>query len=404
MTADAGAARFTSGAPPALLGLRETRALLVGWTLLYGVGSWILEYGYSRAGATRPMPFAAGGKNVVYALVWAPLLVVAIWLTDRWPIRSAADARRMLLHGAAAAAAPFAWGAVAYYACLALVPGWEPWGVWRMYLKTFNGVLYVYTVVVGICHVAYWIRRDRAREVAALQAAQAATEAQLQVLALELHPHFLLNALNSVSALLYADRGRAVEALRGLRAMLDRSARTAAVPEVALGEEIGSLMLYTRIQELRFGKRLALTWRIAPECEAAAVPYFLLQPLVENAIKFSVETLAGRREVIVEATRLADDLVLRIFDDGVGPTGGPSGVGRGSGRGLANARARLQHLYGGRQRLTLTPGPAGRGTIVEVRMPFRIVDRAQRADAFIDEGSGAAPVSHQSGPAPLGTT
>ena len=364
--------RADLAADPGLLGMRLTRQLIIGWTLIYGVGSWLLEYLYASVGAARPMPFAAGSKNVMYALVWAPLLVAAVALTDRWPVRSPTDWPRLLLHAVAIVAAPFAWGTAAYYLCLTFVPGWEPWGVWRTYLKTANGVLYVYTVVVGICHVAHWIRANRTREVAALRAAEAATRAQLQVLSLELQPHFLLNALNAVSALIYDDRGRAVEALRGLRAMLDQSARAAGVAEVALADEIASLAVYTRVQELRFGDRLALIWRVARGVERAAIPPFLLQPLVENAIKFSVEALPGRHTVTVEAARAGGDLVLRVTDDGVG-IGAVRGVSsRGFGHGLRNARDRLRHTYGERHSLTLTSGPSARGTVVEVRIPFHI--------------------------------
>ena len=397
-------ARTANGGAPdvSLLGMRETRALLVGWTLVYGLGSWLLEYLYARAGAQPAMPFGAGAKNAIYALVWAPLLALAVWLTDRWPVRSGSDARRLVLHGAAIAAAPFAWGAAAYHLCLALVPGWEPWGVWRMYLKTANGVLYVYAVVVGICHLARWIRREREREVAALRAAHDATEAQLQVLSLELQPHFLFNALHTVSALMYVDRARAVDALRGLRAMLDHATRTAAVAEVSLADEVRSLATYTRVQELRFGNRLALTWRVAAETEQAAVPHFLLQPLVENAIKFSVEALAGRRAVVVEAARVGRELVLRVTDDGVGvapPTA--QAAGRGFGRGLANARERLEHMYGAQQQLTLGPGAGGRGTVVEVRVPFRAIGSgerpvARRADAGPQAPRGRLPLATRS--------
>ncbi|GJG89742.1 hypothetical protein tb265_49230 [Gemmatimonadetes bacterium T265] len=376
--------------------------LLLGWTLVYGFGSWLLEYVYASVGAARPTSVATGSKNVIYALVWAPLLAAAVALTDWWPVRSATDGPRLLLHGAAIVAAPFAWGTAAYYLCLTFVPGWAPWGVWRTYLKTANGVLYVYVVVVGICHVAHWIRANRTREVAALRAAEAATRAQLQVLSLELQPHFLLNALNAVSALIYDDGDRAVEALRGLRAMLDQSVRSASVAEVALADEVASLATYTRVQELRFGDRLALTWRVAPGVEHAALPPFLLQPLVENAIKFSVEALPGRHEVSVEATRTGGDLVLRVSDDGVGvqaargapPYGTPA---RGFGHGLRNARARLQQTYGARHRLTLTAGPSGRGTVVEARIPFRIAGATPMALTWAE----VAP--HAAGVAPAGS-
>ena len=353
-----------------LLDLSETRRLIVGWTLVYGGGSWLLEYGYASLGAP-PGSFAAAGKNAVYALVWAPLLFGAVWLVDRWPARSVFDLRRVVLHLGAITVAPFLWGAATYYLCLILVPGWQPWGFWRMFLKTFTGVLYVCAVVIGICHLAHWMRRARDWELATVRDAEAATRAQMHVLSLELHPHFLRNALHSVSALIYSDPARAAEALAELRSMLEHAVRTASVSEVTLLDEVSTLRRYARMQELRFGDRLALVWQIAPDVLDAAVPNYLLQPLLENAIKFSVEALAGCRAVVVAAERSETVLVLRVIDDGVGPRRPFRPTSARSGRGLANVRARLAHLYGDLQNLTITAGVRGRGTAVELLIPFR---------------------------------
>jgi two-component system LytT family sensor kinase len=354
-----------------LLDQPVTRRLILGWTLAYGIGSWLLEYLYARFGPHQPT-FAAIGKNAIYALVWAPLLFALVWVSDRFPMRSPRDVARLLLYVTVSATAPFVWGTLAYYLCLSFVPGWEPWGVRRMFLKTFNGVAYVSTIVLAICHIARRIQGHREQELAALRAAEAATDAQLQVLSLELQPHFLRNALHSISALIYANPSRALEALEALGEMLRHAVRTASVPEVPLEEEVRALMTYVRIQQLRFGERLSLVWRIAPDVARAAIPNFLLQPLVENAIKFSVEALSGPRTVIVKAERVHDELVVSVVDDGLGPRESQQrSPFRGTGRGLSNAQQRLERLFGDRHSLTLHPQPSGSGTTVEVRLPFR---------------------------------
>jgi LytS/YehU family sensor histidine kinase len=327
------------------------------------------------------MAFAEASKNAIYALVWAPLLVVAVWLTDRWPVRGAGDVRRIVLHVGAAIAAPFAWGTAAYYLCLWIVPGWQPWGVARTYLKTANGVLYVYSVVVLISHVVTRIRANRAREVAAMQAAESATRAQLQVLAMELQPHFLFNALHAVSALMFVDRAAAVVAVRRLAKMLRYAVRTAAAGEVTLAEELRALRRYTRIQELRFRDSLRITWLVPSELLRAAVPHFLLQPIVENAIKYGVESTSSAGRVEIAARRDGGWLVIQVTDDGLGPAASGRSRRLVSGRGLANARERLTRLYGDRQRLVLSPGPAGRGAIVEVRLPYHQLEVAREAVA-----------------------
>jgi len=374
------------------LGVREVWYLIAGWTAAYGLGSWLLEWSYSHIGARRPMAFLEGSKTVVYALVWAPLLLLAVWLTERWPVRSLRDIPRILLHVSVALAAPFAWATVAYEICVAWVPGWRPWGVGRMYLNTVNGVLYVYTVVVVICHIARRIRDHREREVAALRAAEAATQAQLQVLAMELQPHFLFNALHAVSSLMHSDREAARRAMRQLRELLDYAMRTAALTEVSLAEELSQARMYTRIQELRYGERLLLEWNIDPGLESAAVPHFLLQPLIENAIKYSVETISGPRHVIVNAARMDDELCVRVQDDGVGFESS-AGIDkpRGLGRGLSNARERLWHLYGDRQSLSLQSAVGTQGAIAEVRLPFHLV-----ADS-VPPKSGAAVSQSENG-------
>ena len=393
----AGAERDVAASDTALLALRPVRSLIIGWTIAYGIGSWLLEWAYSHAGAGRPMEFLEGSKGAVYAAVWAPLLFTAVWLTDRWPVRSARDVRRLALHGAAAVAAPFVWGTAAYYICVRWVPGWEPWGVGRMYLNTANGVFYVYAVLVIICHLAKRIRSNRDSELAALRTARAATQAQLQVLAIELQPHFLFNALHAVSSLMHWDRGAAVEALRAMREMLSYAVRTASITEVSLAEELAALRMYVRIQQLRFGSRLALEWRIDASAYEAAVPHLLLQPLVENAIKYSVEALSGTRRVTVGATRVGGELSLRVADDGVGlETPERDLRARGLGRGLANARERLWHLYGARQSLTLRLGTSGHGAVVEVRLPFRSVglETLSQAQSVVESSVSAPTVAN----------
>ena len=360
---------------PGLLELTPVRWLIAGWTVAYGLGSWLLEWGFSHAGARRPMAFMEGSKDAVYALVWVPLIIAAIWLTDRAPIRSARDVRHIAIHALAAIAAPFVWASAAYAICVRWVPGWVPWGVGRMYLNTANGVLYVYVVAVVICHVIQRIRANREREIAAVRAAESATQSQLQVLSMELQPHFLFNALHAVSSLMHTDRTAAVRSMASLREMLQYAARTATVGEVPLSEELLAVRMYTRVQQLRFGPRLTIDWWIDDELLDAVVPHFLLQPLLENAIKYSVEALAGDHRVSVRALRDRKELVLFVADDGIGVGAGNARararVGSSEGRGLRNAHERLQHTYGSRQRLLLHPNPRGRGALVEVRLPYR---------------------------------
>lgn len=370
-----------------LLDLRLTRRLLVGWTLTYATCAWLLEALSTRGG------FGPASKSVVYALAWGPALVAAVSLTDRWPIRSPADGGRIALHAAVALAVPFLWGTAAYYACIAWVPGWRPWGVGRMYLNTAVSVLFGYAAVVAVCHLARHVRRDQLREVAHLRAAETAARAQLQVLTVQLQPHFLFNALNAVSSLLYTDRAAAAAAMRGVRKLLAHAGRTADLPEVPLADELDALRLYARVQELRFGDRLTVRWDVDPAVLGAAVPPFVLQPLLENAVKFSVEAAPGPHQVTIEARPHAlagkkpaigaPFLCLQVHDDGIGLDVPARRRPRLPGRGLgvANVRDRLHALYGDAAALTLRSRTTGRGTTAELLVPLRATAGAPRVRA-----------------------
>jgi two-component system, LytTR family, sensor kinase len=362
-------AREPASAPgPWLSGEPTTHRLIVGWTLAYALGSWALETGYWQLGIGRSSAGATAIKCSVYAAVWAPLLFAAVALSDRLPVRGRRDVGRVAIHAAATLAATFAWSTLTYYLCLWLVPGWRPLGLGRMYITTGYGVTYVFSTVVLICHLVQQVRRQQAREVAALAAAEGAANAQMQVLLMELRPHFLGNTLHAASALLDVDRDRAVEVLRRLRALLAHAMRTEQRAEVPLAEELETLRWYADIQQLRFGDRLRFRWSVDAAAREAAVPALLLQPIVENAVKFSAEATSRPCSVTVEATRRRGQLILRVVDDGVGLDGGGR---RGTGVGLSNARERLRQLYGADQDLTLTPGEQGQGTLVEVRLPYR---------------------------------
>ena len=358
--------------PPDVKGIEAgLYRLIAGWTLAYAVASFLLEYLYSRLGVRHPDPVALAAKCSVYALVWAPLLAGAVALSVRLPVRGFRDVDRLLLHTAVLFAAPFAWGTASYALCLWLAPGWQPLGFARMYRATGHSVLYGYSIFVLICHVLLDIRRRYADERAALTTIERTARARLQVLAMELQPHFVGNALHSVSALLDESPRRAADALRRLRHLLARAMEADRRLEVSLREELVMLRWYTDTQELRFADRLRFEWAIGEDVLDAAVPTLLLQPLVENAIKFSVEASNQTATVCIEAVHHDGHLVLRVRDDGVG-IGGAARAGQGIG--LANVRERLRWLHGSAASVALAPNVSGQGAVAEVSLPFHVHD------------------------------
>jgi len=367
---------------PSLLRYGTTWRVLAGWTVAYGLSSWVIEYLVSRLDPAAYHPFLFGLNRVVYAVVWSGAILVAIAATERLPINSGRQLGRIVTHIVICLVVTALWGVIAYYACLAIVPGWQPLGVARMLTSTSKNVLFGYGLIVLLVHIILRVRQHRNQEVALLRQAHLATQAQLQVLKLEMQPHFLFNALHSVSALIHSNPNAANETLVLVSDMLRHAVDTSRVQEVPLREELSTLGLYTQIQQVRFGDRLCLSWDVAEETLDAAVPHMLLQPLVENAIKHGVEAHSNAGNIVIGARKDGDALWMSIRDDGPGHKV-PS-PRRGAGVGIANVRSRLNQLYGANHSFTLENADGG-GTLVKLRVPFALAPREGRRSVGILE-------------------
>jgi two-component sensor histidine kinase len=193
-------------------------------------------------------------------------------------------------------------------------------------------------------------------------------KAQLQTLKLQLHPHFLFNALNTVTALLRSDPDAAERTLSALSETLRFSLRHAGAHEVALSRELEFLHHYVGIQQIRFQHRLAVAFSIAPETRQALVPSLILQPLVENAIRHGIEPRACGGRVEIAAQRVNGRLRLTVCDDGVGLRESSSGSGHGIG--LSNTQERLARMYGDAHTFELRAGDGG-GVAISIEIPYR---------------------------------
>ncbi|PAX08415.1 sensor histidine kinase [Sphingomonas lenta] len=214
-----------------------------------------------------------------------------------------------------------------------------------------------------------------AREAAA-QAEAAASAARLAALRYQLNPHFLFNTLNAVSSLVVTRRtAEADEMLSKLSGFL--RATLAADPEglTSVEDELATLQHYLEIEAVRFDDRLAVEFSCPPDLNDALLPSFLLQPLVENAIKYAVAPANRPVMVRVEVARDADDLLLMVEDDG----DGAAEVKPGTGVGLANIRQRLAVLYGARGSLEAVRRERGFLAIVRLPLQRRVASLARVA-------------------------
>ena len=198
------------------------------------------------------------------------------------------------------------------------------------------------------------------------------SEAQLTTLRTRLDPHFLFNTLNAISAYVESRPREARQMLEQLGDMLRMSLESADVQEIPLERELAFVDRYVQLQLVRLGDRLDVDIDVAPDVLNAAVPTFILQPLVENAIRHGISKVTGAGRIGLRAWRDGDALHLTVRDNGPGLPPGWT-MERNLGIGLTNTKARLRHLHGDRAH-DLQMGPAaGGGVLVQIAVPFRTV-------------------------------
>jgi signal transduction histidine kinase len=227
----------------------------------------------------------------------------------------------------------------------------------------------IYWVIVGVGRAFDYYHKYRERELRASQLEARLAQAQLQVLKMQLHPHFLFNTLHAISALMHQDVEVADRMIARLGELLRSTLEMANTQEVTLKEELEFIKPYLEIEQARLGPRLAVKLAVDPEVLGACVPNLILQPLVENAIRHGIAPCPEAGRIIIRARRIRGMLQLQVQDDGPGLKVYPQPTQR-QGVGIANTRARLQQLYGPSHRFDMTNGPV-RGLVVTVTIPFR---------------------------------
>ncbi len=320
--------------------------------------------------------------NMPQWLVWG-LLVPLIGWTDRRFGAGRTLWARALMH----LPLGIAWTLIALGIRFAIRPvlhGGYPPSVIRFMAERFPWDLMIYGAIAALAvardYAADARRREREAARLALRTAKLETglaEARLHALGGQLQPHFLFNALNAISAYTEDEPQRARRLMAQLGELLRASLDHAARPEVTLAQELAFLEAYLGIERARFEDRLTVAVHAEEAALNARMPVFLLQPLVENAIKHGIVRRTAHGRVDVQAWREGDVLRLHVRDDGVGL---PSGwtLGQNSGVGLRNARERLERLYPDAHHLSVARRPGG-GVIVEVAIPFR-ADSAHAPD------------------------
>ena len=339
--------------------------IFAAWTL-FGLAQIVIASAMAREWTAE----ALGTRFVVFMpRVWAWALFTPI--ITRWDVAS----RRQFpsLSARIAAHAPL------YVLCAAaeavirrstvIMLGNEldvPFYVTVFYFADVEAVRYVASLMLGrvLDAARDFVRKER-REVALKEEV---ARAQLHYLDLQLQPHFLFNALGSISELAHEAPEAAARMVEHLTSLLRYATQSRTGQFVTLREELAALDPYLHIQRMRFPDWLSIEERIEPGAEEAIVPRMLLQPLVENAIRHGLSHRESGGRIIFGASLHSDDLVISVYDNGVGLHA--SAARPGLGIGLANIRERLTTLYGDAQSLDLVDHKEG-GVEVLLRIPFR---------------------------------
>jgi hypothetical protein len=361
-----------------------------GWNLAAPRGSWLWIAGIVLAfalldGVHTQAGFLAEGnpqswvqtlrETAIFWLVYAAFIPLVLFIADRFPL----DPRRprnILIHLAAALSFTYLHVVVVAFSVLPWRPASTEWVPLLGRGMRFNFAInfLTYCAIVGAMYGVRLYTQARRRELTTAQLEVSLAAARLEVLRAQLNPHFLFNTLNAISTLILDNENRtANQTIMRLSEFLRYTLDQDPMKKVTLRQEVEAMNLYLTTEKLRFGERLRLEFAIEERALEALVPSLLLQPLIENAVKYAISPSEQGGMIRVEGRARGAMLELAVADDGPGLTSQTLGVaapGTGRGVGLRNIRERLAVLYEDRHRFaTLDNKP---GLRIELGLPLEM--------------------------------
>ena len=323
-------------------------------------------------------------------LILGALTPLVYVLARRYPLRPPIIGRNLVAHAGGALLLCIGWATAG--ASLRWLLGIAPTQVAKTQqvaswlLTTIPWGTFMYFTMLGCFYAFEYFVEAKEREAQAARLAAQVAEARLGALRMQLHPHFLFNSLNAITVLVRdQDTAAAGRMLDLLSEVLRQVLRSDRAHEVSLDTELRFIERYLAIEQVRFSDRLRVHFDVDDDLRAATVPEFVLQPLVENALRHGIAKRADGGGVEIAARREGDSLVLSVTDDGADRDASPTmrRDAPGNGLGLANVRERLTTLYGQQGRLELRARPAteGGGTLAVVTLPLRFASGATPAGA-----------------------
>lgn len=360
--------------------LRTAVRIFIAWTvysLLVAQQSYMLRLTSARPGTW----IQAFLDNASYAYSWALLTPLIFYLGAKLPLAPPVSVRNGLIHLFVSVALALLTEVVSLLCLTVTDPERYPlptrYGMMRSAFIMADYGTMLYWVVLLIHHALRYLQQ---RNEANLRTAELQTQlagAQLQALKMQLQPHFLFNALNSVSELIHQDPNTADRMLALISDLLRTFLQIADTQEVRLEEEIGILERYLEIQKIRFEDRLRFRINIPEGARDAMVPSLILQPLMENAVRHGIANRESDAFIEIAAKREDRALLVTVADNGrPGKPACPDEFIEGTG--LRNTRRRLAALYGSGQRFEIRASPHG-GIEAMFSIPFRVYTGKQAA-------------------------
>jgi two-component system, LytTR family, sensor kinase len=315
-------------------------------------------------------------NSLIQWWTWGLVAPLIFWADARLPIKEKQLGMRILAHLLVSVTLTSFY----FYVWMALraLMGLGRWSVLAdiHFLPTAfrEGLLWswlVYWAIFGVRQTFRYYQHYLASELRLERMERNFSQARLNALLMQLDPHFLFNALNTISSQVERDPRLARSMLEHLGDLLRLSLAARDRQEIPLLEELAFLDHYLAIQKIRFGANLRIETRVEPDVKYALVPCLIVQPLVENAIRHGVSCRASGGAIMVTAERIANHMEIRIVDDGVGLPPGWS-LETSSGLGLSVTRERIAGLHpNGNSRFVVKPRSGG-GTEVEISLPLRL--------------------------------
>jgi sensor histidine kinase YesM len=361
--------------------IRIRRRRWVRLAAIWGIWTFIgivftLQGYFTSYRSERPMPFMESlYLQMTWAYVYALGTPLVLWAASRLPIERSNWIRSALLH------IPISIVFSVVLTALARVIIWLILG-YRMgrpltfqsmtnfVVGNFTEGIGIYLLIALISYAYDYYRRYREGKLETLQLEAQLSQAQLQALKMQLHPHFLFNTLHSISALLTKDVESARKMITRLGDFLRLTLENSGSQEVTLQQEMEFLSCYLEIERIRFQNRLVTRMDLGEQTLDAKVPNLILQPIVENAIRHGIAPRSTPGSIDIAAKHQGDRLRIQVRDNGPGLPEHPTTQHQfKKGLGLANTETRLKRLYGADHLFDLSNDPAG-GLIVTLEIPF----------------------------------